>query len=158
MKLSLRLIQALQHAQDVEEAVLREIRETGFSNNLRPFAQRSPGVVRWRDAEAAWLVTGDVAYEEDHSAGCPPISVSEADQTLGSEIMRKAKWWRARFIGTVEPGKHVHACPICYESPLCTYTCHVEPDLGITSAGLPYGSYAPCESCGTGIVNCADHG
>ena len=44
--------------------------------------------------------------------------------------------------------RHVHSCPKCYEHPVCTEDCTIEPDLlGTTPDGLPYGYSAECEAC-----------
>lgn len=43
--------------------------------------------------------------------------------------------------------RHVHACPECYERPVCALDCTVEPDLGTTGTGLPFGHTTVCEVC-----------
>lgn len=42
---------------------------------------------------------------------------------------------------------HVHACPGCYERFPCQEDCTVEPDLGKTLAGLPFGHTTECARC-----------
>lgn len=44
--------------------------------------------------------------------------------------------------------KHVHSCPKCYEHPVCEMDCSIEPDLGTTPDGLPYGHTIECDRCG----------
>lgn len=43
--------------------------------------------------------------------------------------------------------RHVHACPECYEKPVCALDCDVVPDLGTTRAGLPFGHTTVCNTC-----------
>lgn len=44
--------------------------------------------------------------------------------------------------------RHVHSCPRCYEHPVCTMACTIEPDLGTTPDGTPYGHSIACDRCG----------
>jgi len=44
---------------------------------------------------------------------------------------------------------HVHACPKCYERPVCTMECTIVPDLGTTPDGTPYGYPDACDRCGS---------
>jgi hypothetical protein len=51
-------------------------------------------------------------------------------------------------------GDHVHECPDCHERPECSEPCDIEPDLGVTKAGLPFGFYSVCDDCGSTSRDC----
>lgn len=42
---------------------------------------------------------------------------------------------------------HVHSCPQCYERIPCDDDCTIEPDMGTTKAGVPFGSHDVCAAC-----------
>lgn len=49
----------------------------------------------------------------------------------------------------IQPNQiHVHTCTNCFEHECCFMDCTIEPDLGTTTDGLPFGSHLRCAACG----------
>jgi hypothetical protein len=54
--------------------------------------------------------------------------------------------------------KHVHNCPMCHADEECDLApCTIEPDLGVTPAGLRRGYPDPCTSCGVSEADGSVH-